>query len=258
MEAAEILSTARSGSAPSNWVILPLRRNQVALAMAGWVLGTVMGLGLFIALFLATWPDNFERGTVGIIITSFFLAILAFTGVGSLWALLVDGLRLLRADQSIIVITPDTYCKQDGNKITLVPLEEIGYVTTTGVRSPNKQSSWAMHRPASAPNYDPEDRQVSATGVVGRFFGFRRKPHGPISVAFVDMRTNKKVVVTSDHSYAHPYELGETLSWYVEAYRRNTERAESKGSEALNSQEPRGASVEDAGRAGQQAGRSSQ
>jgi hypothetical protein len=46
---------------------------------------------------------------------------------------------------------------------------------------------------------------------------------GPTSVAFVDLRTDKQVVVTNDHSYAHPFELGETLRSYVEARLARTE-----------------------------------
>ncbi len=65
MEAAEILSTARSSDAPSNWVILPLQRRQVGMAILGWIVGAILGLTLFIALFLATWPENFEHGAGG-------------------------------------------------------------------------------------------------------------------------------------------------------------------------------------------------
>src|SRR5262245_46539341 len=112
MEAAEILSTARSSDAPSNWIILPLQRRQVGSAILGWAVGTILGLGLFVALFASTWPDNFQKGAGGIIITSLFLAMLGFTGVGSLWLLIQDSMRLMRAKQSIIVITPHMYCKQ--------------------------------------------------------------------------------------------------------------------------------------------------
>jgi hypothetical protein len=220
MEAAEILSTARSNNPPSTWVILPLQRRQVGLSILGWVVGTILGLSLFIGLFLSTWPDNFEHGTGGIVITSLFLGLLGFTGVGSLWLLVQDTLRLLRADQSMIVITPEVYCKQDGKKIDLVPLEEVGYITTKGTKAPAAHSSWATYE-KPAPAYDPEDRKLS--GSAKQMFSLRRKPRGPTSVAFVDLRNDKKIQVTSDHSYGHPYELGETLSAYVEARLRKME-----------------------------------
>jgi hypothetical protein len=216
MEAAEILSTARSSSAPSNWVILPLRRNQVRLAILGWALGAIMGLGLFAAIFAAAWPDNFESGAGALIITCFFLAILAFAGIGSAWLLTKDTLRLLHADESMIVLTPEVYCKQEGKKVDLVPLEEIGYITTRGSRPPDKRSSWASYS-SNQPTHDPQDRQIGGALPTGQaFLGFRRKPRGPTSVAFVDLRTDKKIMVTNDQSYAHPYELGETLHSYVE------------------------------------------
>jgi hypothetical protein len=219
MEAAEILSTARSGSAPSSWVILPLRRAQVGVAIAQWAFGTVLGLALFAGLFSATVPDNFESGIGGTIITSFFLALLGFVGLGSLWLLIKDGIRFLRADRSIIVITPDVYCKQEGDKIDLVPLEDIGYLTTRGTRPPSRRSSWAAYNAQPQPAYDPEDRDIANNrATIGSlFYGRRRRPRGPTSVSFVDMRTDQKIAVTSDNSYAHPYELGETLQRYVDA-----------------------------------------
>ncbi len=223
MEAAEILSTARSANPPSNWVILPLRRNQVGFSILGWVLGAIMGLGLGIGLFLATWPENFQRGAGSAIITSFFLALLGFTGMGSLWLLVKDTLRLLQADRSMIVITPEVYCKQDGSKIDLVPLEEVGYITTRGAKPPSKRSSWAMYNAPQSPQEAEDTRIADALPTGQAFLGFRRKPRGPTSVAFVDLRTDKKIMVTNDNSYAHPYELGETLHSYVEARLRKLE-----------------------------------
>src|SRR5215469_776331 len=184
MEAAEILSTARSSDVPDNWVVLPLRRGQVGLSILGWIVGTVMGLGLFIGLFLATWPDNFDHGAASLIITSFFLALLAFTGLGSLWLLVRETMRLFRADRSIIVITPYVYCKQDGSKIDLVPLEEVGYLTTKGAKAPNTRASWATYN-APKPAVDPEDRNISSANTAGKMFlGRRRNPRGPTSVSF--------------------------------------------------------------------------
>ncbi|HEY7348740.1 MAG TPA: hypothetical protein VH599_10530 [Ktedonobacterales bacterium] len=222
MEAAEILSTARSDSAPSNWIILPLRRNQVRFTILGWALGAIMGLGLFIALFLATWPENFEHGAGGIIITGLFLAALGVTGVGSLWLLAKDTRRLLQADQCMIVITPEVYCKQEKNKIDLVPLEEVGFLTTKGSSAPATHASWAIYTTPEAVDRSG-DQKITAGTTAGRMLGMRRKPRGPTSVAFVDLRSDKKIQVTNDHSYGHPYEVGGTLSAYVEARLKNME-----------------------------------
>ncbi len=223
MEAAEVLSTAHSGSAPSNWVILPLRRNQVLFSILGWAFGVILGLGLFAGLLLAAWPDNFEHGPVGIVITCLFLALFGFIGFGSLWLLAKDALRLRRADRSMIIITPDVYCKEDGNKVDLVPLEEVAYITVRGTKAPNQQASWAAYN-AGPEDDHAEDQQIASNGLMGQMFsGRRRKPRGPTSVAFVDLRTEKRVVVTEDNSYAHPYELGETLRSYVEARLKRTD-----------------------------------
>jgi hypothetical protein len=221
MDAAEILSTARSADAPSNWIILPLQRRQVGFAILGWAVGAILGLTLFVGLFLATWPDNFVNGAAGVIITSLFLALLGFTGIGSLWLLIYDTVRLMRADRSIIVITPQAYCKQSGNKIDLVPLEEVGYLTTRGSKAPTTRASWATYEtPEVSRSQDGGRVQGGSTRM---FFGRRRNPRGPTSVAFVDLRNDKKIMVTNDHSYGHPYDVGETLRAFVEARLRNME-----------------------------------
>jgi hypothetical protein len=217
MEAAEIMSTAQSNDVPSNWVVLPLRRNQVGFSILGWAVGVVLGLGLFAGLFAAAWPDNFHS-VAGAIITSFFLALLGLTGFGSLWLLIKDARRWLQADRSMIVITPDVYFKQEAGKSELVPLEEVGFITVRGVKPPNQQASWAAYNAGTDTSSSEEDARIASSGPMGNLFGGRRrKPRGPTSVAFVDLRTEKRVVVTEDHSYAHPFEIGETLRSYVEA-----------------------------------------
>lgn len=223
-QALDILSAARDGSAPSNWVILPLRRERVVRTMLEWGIGILLGLGLFIGLFLSTWPENFTSGVTGAIITTLMLAVLAFLGFGSLWLFIADVRRLLRADRSIIVITPDAYCKQEGDKVDFVPLEEIAHITVRGTEAPTSRSSWAMYNAPASARIDPEDRQIPNSFGLGRMaWGSasardrRKNRRGPTSVAFIDLRTDKQIVVTNDHSYAHPYELGETLRSYVEA-----------------------------------------
>jgi hypothetical protein len=223
-QALEILSAARAGSAPSNWVILPLRREQVLRTMLEWGIGILLGLGLFIGLFLATWPENFINGVTGAIITGLMLAVLGFLGFGSLWLFITDARRLLRANRSIVVITPDVYCKQEGDKIDLVPLEEIAHITVRGTQAPTSHSSWATYNAPASSRIDPEDRQIPNSFGLGRMVlgsasarDRSKNRRGPTSVAFVDLRTDKQIVVTNDHSYAHPYELGETLRSYVEA-----------------------------------------
>ncbi len=223
-QALDILSAARDGSAPSNWVILPLRRERVVRTLLECGIGILLGLGLFIGLFLSTWPENFTSGVTGAIITTLMLAVLAFLGFGSLWLFIADVRRLLRADRSIIVITPDAYCKQEGDKVDFVPLEEIAHITVRGTEAPTSRSSWAMYNAPASARIDPEDRQIPNSFGLGRMVwgsasarDRRRNRRGPTSVAFIDLRTDKQVVVTNDHSYAHPYELGETLRSFVEA-----------------------------------------
>jgi hypothetical protein len=224
VQALEILSAAHDGSAPSNWVILPLRRERVVRSMLEWGVGILLGLGLFTGLFLATWPENFTNGAAGAIITGLMLVVLGFLGFGSLWLFLADLRRLLRANRSIIVLTPNVFCKQEGGKIDLVPLEEIAHITIRGTAVPTNRASWATYNVPASVRIDPEDRRIPNSFGLGRMVwgsasarDRSKNRRGPTSVAFVDLRTEKQIIVTNDHSYAHPYELGETLRSFVEA-----------------------------------------
>jgi hypothetical protein len=208
MEASEILRIARTDDAPEGWIVLPLRRDKVALAILGWTGAALLGAALFALFFWMVWPNNFENGVGALIFSLILLAFPTFILLGSLWTILGEVRRLRAADQHMIVITPTDYVKQQGKAIDHVPLSQIEYVT---VRT----------RPRRA---EPSEDVGFSMATMGRmlFGGFgRRQLKSPPSLAFVDARTERTVVVATDDSYADLEHLGEALTTYVEDCRAN-------------------------------------
>ena len=221
MEADDILMQAKSSDGPPHgWVILPLVRRQVMTGIGGWVFGAILGLGLFIPVALTVIPSNYQAGIAPAIFTSILLAILLFIGLGSLWATYVDTRRLLDADRHVIIITPDDFVKQEGDKVIRVPLMNVRYVTARGVPPPDRN-----------PSRENPIRQVSGVGenVSSLFFGrniqrtgsgsgprFRlRRMRTPTTLAFLDSRTDTEVIVATDKAYGDPFTIAALLKQYA-------------------------------------------
>jgi len=217
MEAAEILDQVRaSDEAPHGWIVLPLLRNKVAIAIAGWIIGTIIGLGLFVLMASVMIPNNFKNGPAAAIFSAILLGLVLFIGIGSIWAAIGDIGRLRNADKYLIVITPEDFVKQEGKKIIHVPLMYVRHVTARG-----------------AP---PPDRSVSREGAMGEiprasdnFVGFflgrgfipsvsrqrRKRMRTPTTLAFLDTRTNTEVVVATDASFGDPFMIAALLKQYA-------------------------------------------
>jgi hypothetical protein len=224
MQAEEILTQARTEeSLPQDWTVFPLQRQKVALGLAGWLFGAVLGLGLFSIAMAAAIP-NFSRGWIAIVFTLLILGILLFTGLGSLYLLIIDVIRLLRPDNHIIVITPEHFVQQQGNKIRMVPLANIKHVTARGVPPPERDP-YAEENRADVQSIPTINENVAA------FFGgqrmsragrrFRRR-RTPTSLAFVDSRTDKEIVILTDNSHGDPFTIAVVLKEYVEPFQTMT------------------------------------
>src|SRR5215467_15893688 len=219
MEADEILSRARSSpEGPHGWIILPISRRNLGMAILGWAFGMVLGLGLFAAVASVVVPTNFQRGLAAAIITSVLLAMLLFIGLGSLWTLIIDIQRLRHSDKHVIIITPEDFVKQEGNKIIHVPLVNVRHVTARG-KAPVDRTA-------------PEGSQLeeiprSGENVAGFLFGRglipsgarnrRRRMRTPTSLAFVDTRTDSEVTVVTDEVYGDPFMIAALLKQYAAA-----------------------------------------
>ena len=217
MNAEEILETARTSTTPPHgWVVLPLSRTKVILGIAGWFFGIVLGLGLFTIAVRATIPSNFQHGTGIILFTLILLAVLLFIGLGSIWMLVQDVLRVMQAHKHIIVITPQDFVKQEGRRIVTVPLTNIRYVTARGTPPPDR----------TVPR-GPVISQLPSMGErMGSFFlghavtrdgatTHRRRRRTPTTLAFVDTRTDDEVVVVTDGAYGDPFMIAALLKQYA-------------------------------------------
>src|SRR5258708_12717013 len=115
MDSSEILEQTRtSAGALHGWVVLPLGRDKVMLGIVGWILGIILGMGLFTVLAFIMIPYNYQHGTGPAIFSTILMGILLFTGLGSLWALIIDVSLLRTSDKHIIVITPESFFHQHG------------------------------------------------------------------------------------------------------------------------------------------------
>lgn len=223
MQAEEILAQARSKDIPGNWTVYPILRKKLQWGILGWLLGIILGFGLFILIFPIVVPYNFEHGPVLIIFTLVLLGMFLFIGLGSLWTLVTDIRRLSESDKHILVFTPESFVKQEGNAIIQVPMENIEYVTSRGVRSASRAIS--------------ESERVSVHSVpsmgeniAGFFIGrgatssgrqwLSKRARTPTSLAFLNSETDKQVVVLRDEAYGNPSEIGEVLKEYAAAQRQ--------------------------------------
>lgn len=216
MEAADILQRARiDEEAPQGWVVLPLLTRKVALGIAGWAFGIVIGFGLFALIASIVIPYNYEQGAFAGCFSTFLLGILLFIGGGSLWAMVGDIRRLRCADQYLIVITPGDFVKQEGDKIVHVPLMYVRHVTARGTPPPDRT-------PSQNPQSEiPRASENIAGFIVGRALlpsgsrQRRKRMRAPTTLAFVDSRTDQEVVVATDSSYGDTFQIAAYLKQYA-------------------------------------------
>ena len=160
-------------------------------------------------------PHNYQFGIIPALITTIFLVFFLFVGLGSLWSLFVDALRLAQADRHLIVITPDTFVKQEGKKIIDVPLLYVRNVTARGAPPPDRSTKSAENRP------NPNAGENVLSLFAGRGLtssGFRRRlkrMRTPTTLAFVDSRTGHEVIVADDKSHGDPFMIAALLKQYA-------------------------------------------
>ncbi|HCI79252.1 MAG TPA: hypothetical protein DHW02_06155 [Ktedonobacter sp.] len=224
MQAEEILTTAKANvneDLPHGWVVLPLLRQKLILAMVWWVIGMILGFVIFSFVASVAIPYNYTHGPGLAIFSTLVLAVALFVGLGSLFVLITDIRRLQEAKEHVIVLTPDDIVKQEGKKVTHVPLLDVLNVTARGTPPPDRKIT-----------DEPAIRQVPGSsenmlgfvvgrGAVGRGFQYRRsRMRTPTTLAFIDARTNKEVVILNDGVYGDPFTIAELLRQYVDSASR--------------------------------------
>ncbi len=222
MQAEEILTKARAGDELSEgWIVFPLLRNKVMLSMGGWIFGIFVGFFLLALVVPIVIPSNYQHGFGAALFTSLLLGIFLFIGLGSLWSLITDIWRLKNADRYMLVLTPDDFVKQEGKNIVHVPCVNIRHVTARGTPPPDR-----------TPPSGNVVEQVSGVGenTTGLFFGRRtlsvlglrsggnsprKGRRTPTSLAFVDTRTDRQVIVTNDNSFGDTFHIAALLKEYA-------------------------------------------
>jgi hypothetical protein len=217
MDAEAILTQIRSEQELiHDWATFPLLRGKVITGIVGWVFGIILGILLLVLIVPNVVPINYQHGVLAAVITTILLGVLLFIVIGSIWMMIIDISRLRNSEQYIIVITEQDYIKQEGTKITQIPLSAVQHVTARG-RTPIDRT--APTREANTPN---------AVETLGGFFigrnntskaqrERRKRSRVPSSLAFVDMRTNSEVIVSNDDSFGNPHLIGAELKRRVAA-----------------------------------------
>lgn len=224
MEAEEILAQAKADSDhPDSWIVLPLLRNKVITGILGWAFGVLIGFGLFLLIAPAVIPSNYEHGLLAALFTTILLGLLAFIGIGSLITLVGDLVRLRDAHNHIIVITPNDFVKQEGQKIVHVPLINVRYVTARGTPPPDRSKE---------NNRGMDDIPGRGENIAGFLFGRGLMPSGqrwrkkrrrtPTSLAFLDTRTDAEVTITTDAAYGDPFLIAAYLKEYANSAQQLT------------------------------------
>lgn len=199
MDVESVLEQVRSGHAPSEWNIWPLRRDYVRISAIKWGLLGIVGFAMFIPVVLMTVPSDFVGTSAGVQMFAVILLVMvgavAFGGAG---IAIYDAWRLRRASDFWLVITPDAFVKAEPQRIVQTPLEHVTNVTLKGVSMPTTENT--TDRTPVAPSF-----------INGRALGFmssaagpgapRPRAHGNASLAYRDSRDNKVVIVCTDDSF---------------------------------------------------------
>jgi hypothetical protein len=209
MDAQQVLMLARSGNAPHDWYVWPLRRDRVRRAALGWGAIMVFGFVLLIPLVLITVPANFGHGAGLILATLVLLALVGAVAFGGAALLSADLLRLIRPDAYLLVITPEHYLKIEPRRTTFVPMTAVAYVTLKGVKLPGTPRDPAAEAATA--------RSGALAGFMGAGFrpGYRREINRAPSLAFLDLRTDTEVIVATDDTFEDLPVLSEVLNLYA-------------------------------------------
>jgi hypothetical protein len=226
MDAETVLSTARTGAMPDHWHAWPLRKDFVLRSAIKWAVAGILLLAIFAFVVTSTVPDNFERGDTGIVIfTAVIIGLVGTAAFGSLGVALYDLWRMANASRFLLVMTPEDFVKAEPRKLTHVPMENVAYVTLRGVKSPEMLAreeaagGRGSHDIFQSPSLDRVTRTIGGANQ-------RRQRAQTPTLAFLDTRSDKEVIVATDASFdelpALEYML--KLQVYENERRRNARR----------------------------------
>lgn len=207
MDTETILATARSGHAPSEWTIWPLRRDKVLKSGLQFLALGLLGTAILIPVALATIPDDFSQDSVRFVVVGVVLLLLATMAFGGLGIATYDFYRVANASRYLLVLTPDDFVLQTARRTVHVPMEDVQYLTLKGSKVTQR-----------GPDPSATVAGMSSMTGIGRIFGLAgigRKPREAPSLAFIDKRTGREVLVSRDNSFDELDALDEVLGMYV-------------------------------------------
>jgi hypothetical protein len=218
MNAEEILAQAKADTGlPNDWIVFPLLRDKIIVGLIGWAFGIILGLGLFALVSTIVIPYNYQRGLLPALVSTILLGILLFVGLGSAWTMISDIRRLRERQKHLIIITPEDFVKQEGNKIIHVPLINIRHVTARGLPPPeqNPEEGDISRMPSAGENAMGNllGRALFPAGMKTR----RKRMRTPTSLAFVDTRDDSEVTVVTDTAFGDPFAIAAVLKQYAAA-----------------------------------------
>lgn len=218
MESVQILAQVNTEEgAPQDWIIFPLLRQKVVIGILGWIFGAITGGLLFAFIAPIMIPHNYQLGTPAAIFTTLILAMVLYVCLGSIWAMITDLRRLRQAEKHVIIITPDDFVKQEGEKIIHVPLEYVKYVTARGTPPVDRSIETARQDGRASSSGENISslifgRRIAESGKRG--LG-RRRMRTPTTLAFIDSRTDSEVIVVTDRAYGDPHFIAAHLKAYA-------------------------------------------
>lgn len=221
MDPQTILATARSGDAPGTWVVWSLRRQYIRNSILRWLAVSVVGFPLLILACIATLPGFLSLRGFSFVLIGILLLALGALAFGSLGIAIYDVWRLAHANAYWLVVTPDDYVKAEpGGKITHVPLEYVESITLKGVRvrMETAETPFSGAPTGVNPFFQMPFRQSL----------YRRQRATPSSLAFVDGRTDRQVVVATDAVFDDLVNVEYVLSMQADAKQRQLNRSRSQ------------------------------
>ena len=200
MEADAVMATVRTGTAPSEWNVWPLRRDRVLIGAAKWGLLSLIGFAFFVPVVLIMFPSDFiGAGAVQQSAATVVILLVGALALSGLWLAIEALLRARRASDYWLVITPELFIKSEPHRLFQIPLEDIADITLKGIAQP---SDTAVEG-AVGPQFFAMGQYARIANRMGVRGATSARTRGTPSLAFRDRRDNRTITVGTDDSFDH-------------------------------------------------------
>ncbi len=207
MDGESVLEQVRTGRAPSEWIVWPMRRDYVRMSAIKWGVMGVLGFAMFIPVLFLTIPSDFvgTGASVRVVVVA-LLALLGAVAFGGVGVAIFDAWRLRHASDYWLVITPEAFVKSEPQRVTQTPLEHVADVTLKGVPLPGERGP--AYQP---PSYPTIGRALGFTNAATGPDASRQRQRGNASLAYRDSRDDKVIIVCTDDTFDQMAAIYEVL-----------------------------------------------